>query len=323
MNAKNSDENFDIPDLTFWNAQEYSPLLNHQSLKKNIKKDPWQYQLNPMLDGFLNNIKGLKQTLKFKVSGKILDSSAYVLKRKTNCIIDYSLETQDDIEEAQILESENIQDDLMAFEGETIDEGFDEYDEDMELFKAFNELEENDYLSQAELEAIQEEKIHYLLNLEAEELSNRLEKASKLVEPAPKPIYKKVGLNELADALNDVLKSRDNAKQLKTPKRKIEKEKIPLLPERLIENGEKKRAIFEERVKNFHEDLIQNYEKKKEPILFLNMVEEATKERLVETVLIILHLINQQKIELWTSVEDHDREGGKDDGRNIFISPKE
>ena len=66
-----------------------------------MKRNVWSYELKSLLKEFIDDVHELKQNLKFKVSGKILDSSTYVLKTKTNTIINSSMETHEELKEVQ------------------------------------------------------------------------------------------------------------------------------------------------------------------------------------------------------------------------------
>ena len=303
----NSNKNLEnrISQNDYLQSNSYSPLLKHQALTKSVKRNLWSYELKSMLRGFIDDIDDFKQNLKFKVSGKILDSSTYVLKTKTSTIINASLETQEDIKETQAIEL-NEEDNIILS---------DDYDEEGELFEAFAELESKNLLSEKEKELLKEEKIKRALKLNVsdlnEEIKNRIEKLNN----PPKLIYKKVELKDLADALNNVLKRKDTTSRAKKKRDHIlDKSKLPLLPENFIANAEKKRANFENRINEFYETLKKQY--KGEPIQFLKLVRQPTAKALVEALLCILHLINHKKIELWKQ-----EVLSEDNGQNLFLSP--
>ncbi len=270
-----------------------------------------------MLDGFMNDIGEYKQNLKFKISGKILDSSAWMLKRKSNTVINYSLEAQEDIKQAKIIEP--VEDILLEE-----DEGdFDDYDDEDELYDAFCELDAQNLLDNEQWAAFQEEKVSRVLDLELPELNKRLkDKKDAFINLRPKVIYRKLDINDLSHALNDVLSKKNIEKQAKThcP---IKLEDLPFLPENFIANAEEKRASFENRIEIFHNALVDRYNNK--PISFLSMVPQPTAKALVDTVLIILHLINLKKIEIWKSFIE-EGQGVKElevknNGQNIYLSP--
>ncbi len=309
FDSANSSKNLEnrISQDTYLQSNNYSTLLNHQALTKSVKRNLWGYELKSMLRGFIDDINDFKQNIKFKVSGKILDSSTYVLKTKTSTIINASLETQEDIMETQANEI-NEEDNLILSE---------DYDEEGELFEAFAELESKNLLSEKEKELLKEEKIKRVLKLDVsdlnEEIKNRIEKLNN----PPKLIYKKVELKDLADALNNVFKRKDITSRAKKNRDHIlDKSKLPLLPENFIANAEKKRANFENRINEFYETLKKQYKDKGEPIQFLKLVRQPTAKALVEALLCILHLINHKKIELWKQ-EDF----SENSGQNLFLSP--
>ncbi len=305
--------------LDIFHSHDYSPLLNRQDLSRDLKKDPWNFELNPMLEGFLKNVSGLKRTLRFKVSGKILNSSTYVLKAKANAILNNSLETQEDIKDAQIIKLNEDQ------ELDELEANFDEYDEDNELFEAFTELENEDYFDTSEKESFREAKIQHILNLDAVELNKRLNARVNLIQSPPRMLYKKIELKDLASALDVVLKAKNSRPKAIRPQKKeiIDKSRLPFLPENFIARAEKKRASFEQQIENFHADLKGQY--KDEPISFFKLVPRATSKDLVNTLLIILYLINHKKIEIWQPLteENSELEDNKleNNGQGIYLTP--
>jgi hypothetical protein len=299
--------------INYLQSNSYSPLLNYQALVKSVRRDVWSYELKSMLRGFINDIHELKQNLKFKVSGKILGSSTYILKTKTNTIINTSIETQDDIKEAQTTESK-----------ENDNSSFEYYDEEGELFDAFDELESENLLSEEQKALLKEEKIKRALNLDVSELNHKIKNKTNRLNNPPKLIYKKVELKDLANALNAVLKRKDTAGTIIKPKKNlVDSSKLPYLPEKFIANQEKKRANFENRIKIFYETLNNQYDG--EPIQFLSLVNQPTPRALVETLLYVLHLINHKKIELWkqyNEVNGNLKENiSENSGQNLFLSP--
>jgi hypothetical protein len=302
---------------SYWQNNSYSPLLNQQALLKGLKRNLWKYELKSMLNGFINDISEFKQELKFRVSGKILNSSTYVLKRKSNTVINNSLETQEDIRDTQIIETgtENLNVEDIPNE---------EYDDEQELFKVFAELEGNKLLNEDQLASFKEEKLKRILNLEISELNNLIKDKINLLQIYSKPIYKKIEFKDLSESLHKVLKAKATEITSRKPEsKKIDKSKLPFLPESLIANAEKKRLNFESRIKDFYENLKSLYSD--EPVLFLDLIHEPTAKALVNTLLIVLHLINQKKIELWKKCDQIDGHLNESDsentGQTIFISP--
>jgi len=294
-------------------SNNYSSLLNYQSLVKSVKRNVWSYELKSMLRHALDDIHELKQNLKFKVSGKILGSSTYVLKTKTNTIINTSIETQEDIKEAQGNDFKENNSNILEF-----------YDEEGELFDAFAELESNNLLSEEEKMLLKEEKIKRALTLDITELNQKIKNKTNQLNSPPELIYKKVELKDLADALNEVLKTKDATSKIIKPKKKIiDSSKLTFLPEKLITDYEQKRANFEKRINIFYKTLKIQY--KGEPIQFLKLVSQPTPRALVETLLCVLHLINHKKIELW---KQYNKKYGslrenisENSGQNLFLSP--
>jgi len=247
----------------------------------------------------------------------------YILKTKSNRVINSSLETQEEIEEAQKVKIEEENDDLNE-DHITSEDIYEDYDDEAELFEAFSELEAKDKLTKEQIAAFKEEKVKRILNLELSELTKQINNKISSLQIYSKPIYKKIDLKDVAEVLNGVLTSRSKAikKQSSKPK-KIDKSKLPFLPENLIVNAEKKRMHFENRVQAFYNELKDLYVE--EPLSFLDLIEEATVKALVDTLLIVLHLINQKKIQLWKKDDENNKsikeEISENNGQGVFISP--
>jgi len=305
----------------------YSLLINHQEMQKILKRDLWSYQIKSMLDNFIENIDEYRNALKFKVSGKILDNSTYILKKKTNRIINNSIETQESIREAHLTETE----DKLLDEGENngvsenIENNFEDYDDDEELYTAFEELCDENFLDEEQQKAFQKEKLNRILSMDAKELNKKLKNKINLMNTPSKIIYKRIEIKDLTNALIEVLKTKDTLKKEKklNEKEKVVKKKPSFLPKRFLLNAEKKRVDFEKRINDFYNKLNDLYNN--EPISFLKMVSCPTPEALVNALLCVLHLINHKKIAIWKSYIEDNKEikerSSINSGQNIFISP--
>ena len=326
----------------YWKSNSYSKLLNKQELKKAARRDLWQLQVKQMLGGFMKNMHELNQALKFKMSGKVLNSSTYLLKSKTHSIINSSEETQEEIDEAQQpeeppfmqLEGQGLcpADAQMMYGEEMIGEDCnlpldEEICNEEEIFEAFEELKQDNLLNEEQIEAFQKAKVEHLLNLDSHKLTEKIEKWKKLIEPPLNFIYKKVQFQDLVNALNEVL-NKPKKKKKKKKKKQIDKSKIPFLPDNFISKAEEKRQNFESRIDEFYDHLEMRFTN--EPLGFLQLVKETNQEinakAIVNTLLIVLHLINHKRIELWKSyIKENDQlkeRTSENDGSNIYLSPK-
>jgi len=288
-------------------STNYNSLLNHQALMKSVKRNVWRYELKSLLNNFITDVHELKQNLKFKVSGKILDSSTYVLKTKTNTIINTSIATHEDIKELQ-------ENDL---ESATCNTHSNCNNDDNEIKNGRGLRENKNTISR-------EERVNQALNLNISDLNNRIKGRINRLDVPPKLIYKKVGLKDLADALNEVLNKKDIIKQIRNPqKKRVDKSKLPFLPENLIASAEKKRANFENRITDFFKNLKKRYSGN--PIPFLKLINQPTPQAIVEALLCLLHLINHKKIELWKICNENDSNmkevPSENSGQTLFLTP--
>ena len=291
--------------LNSFQSANYDSLLNQRALIKSVKRNVWSYELKSMLKEFITDVHELKQNLKFKISGKILDSSTYVLKTKTNTIINTSIATREDINELQAEKT--------ACNTHSNDDN-----------DSINDLKNKKCLEESENNISREERVNQALNLNVSDLNKRIKGRINRLDVPPKLIYKKVGLNDLADALNEVLNKKDTIKQIRDPRKKqIDKSKLPFLPNNLIASAEKKRANFENRISEFVKILKNRYSGN--PIPFLKLIKQPTPQAIVEALLCVLHLINHKKIELWKVCNEDNNSMNEDlaenSGQNLFLSP--
>ncbi len=321
-----------------WNNCTYSPLLNQDQLVKAAKRNLWKYELNTLLDNF--DINDLNQDLKFRVSGKILNASTYLLKAKSTSVIDRSMEAQEDIKEAQLkkenlseLNPATVSDESLSepselkLEGEVPETVCSEYDEDQELYEAFQELENGNLLTAEQKDNFEKEKVNRVLNLEISDLDKKLKDRLHLIQRPLKVVYKRLEMGDLAKDLSKFLKTSELASSIKALDEECgNSTQLPFLPENFIANAEKKREDFECRMKNFYEILKNQYHG--EPVPFLKLVAHPTIKALVEALLIVLHLVNSKSIDLWQVEKGNDSSNTgenavENSGTSIFLTPVE
>ena len=293
----------------------YDSFLNTQALFKSVKQNVWKYELRSILGNFLQDLKVLEQTIKFKLSGKILNSSAYVLKTKTSIIINNSLETKENIEKIQ--EINEIHDSITNYIKD-----LDDYEE---LFESIVEPEEYDLLNEEKKEELKQERLRRLLNLEPEKLNKKIEGLIVNLNVPPKLFYKRVEIKDLNNALTEILHGEhNNNKIINSRKKKIDKENLTFLPQKFINNTKNKNSDFKTKVKDFYEKLKNQY--KGEPIQFLKLIHQATVKELIDALLCTLYLINQKKIEIWKQFNNLNKNFNENYSENseqnlIFLSP--
>jgi len=289
----------------------YDFFFNNHALFKAVKQNVWKYELRSILGNFLQDLKELEQTIKFKLSGKILNSSAYALKTKTNIIINNSLETKENIKKIQ--EINEIHDSITNY--------IKDLDGDEELFESIVEPEEYDLLNEEEKERLNQERIKKILNLEPEKLNKILDGRIDNLNVPPKLFYKKIEIKDLTNALTELLNREDcTNKTINSRKKKIDKENLSFLPKKFINNTKNKNLDFKIKVKDFYENLKNQY--KGEPIQFLKLIPQATVKDLIDALLCVLYLINQKKIEIWKQSNNLNANFNENNEQNlIFLSP--
>lgn len=273
----------------------YDLLLNDMSMNKIIKRDIWRCEIDTMLSNYVKDVDEKKEPINFRRSGKILFSSSYLLKTKTKLIVSDSISTQEDIEEVENLEECEYYDDV--------------YDSD------YTEGSENKLENR--INKLQLKKLS--LKTLNEKISNR-----EITLKSPKNlIYKKIDLNDLALALNDVMKLKNKSKSIKKSVKETQKQ-IDFLPKSLIQNKLEKRESLSVRINNFYDKLVSNY--KDEPLSFIHLIGKPTRQNLINTLIYILHLSTKKKINIWQDLnyfksDNVEEEDNAHTVNCIYISP--
>lgn len=120
----------------------------------------------------------------------------------------------------------------------------------------------------------------------------------KIPEPTPKKrvTKRKVSLDELIEAVDDVItqeknKARRKAKENRTPVQNI-------IPKRMLEMAKADGEDFEERIKEVREK-IHSVMDNENLTRFTEIVEENTRAEIINTILPVLHLANKGDISIW------------------------
>jgi hypothetical protein len=285
---------------TPWN---YDLLLNDLSLKRIIQRDIWNCRIDSMLENYISDVNKDKKDINFRKSGKILYSSSYLLKNKTKLIINDSLSAQEDMEEIEQSIFKSAPEEDFEFDEDLYES--DEYTDTGELKKRINRINLN--------------------KLSLNELNQKITNREIALKSPKKLAYKKIGLNDLASALTDVMKLKERTKVV----RKIVQRDIndmDFLPKNLIKNQIEKRESLTVRIEKFYNKLTKVYEN--EPISFLDLIEKPSIQELIDTILYLLHLCTKKKIHIWQDVNqirtEKSDESENNNGyslNNIYISP--
>lgn len=281
-------ENIDLIN-DFSANQNYNLLLNELSLKKIIRRNIWNCHLDTMLTNYINDIKQEKEEINFRKSGKILFSSSYLLKAKTKCIINDSLDTQDSIEEIEEINENNFEDEI-----------FDDYDEKTEVNK----------------------------HLDLRTINQKINNNEICLKSPKNMVYKAINLNDLALALTEVMKIKDKEKISRKPKDKF-KEQINFLPKSLIENKKEKRENLNIRIQKFYNKLLKAYDDEPISFLnLLNKPDRQNLVDLLIYILYLCNRKKIKIWQRVTQENNNDVQEPKcenyenlDNSRNIYISP--
>jgi len=281
-------ENIDLIN-DFSANQNYNLLLNELSLKKIIRRNIWNCHLDTMLTNYINDIKQEKEEINFRKSGKILFSSSYLLKAKTKCIINDSLDTQDSIEEIEEINENNFEDEIL-----------------------------DDYIEKTEVNR----------HLDLRTINQKINNNEICLKSPKKMVYKAINLNDLALALTKVMKIKDKEKISRKPKDNF-KEQINFLPKSLIENIKEKRENLNIRIQKFYNKLLKTYDNEPISFLdLLNKPNRQDLVDLLIYILYLCNRKKIKIWQRVTQENNNDVQEPKcenyenlDNSRNIYISP--
>lgn len=281
-------ENIDLIN-DFSANQNYNLLLNELSLKKIIRRNIWNCHLDTMLTNYINDIKQEKEEINFRKSGKILFSSSYLLKAKTKCIINDSLDTQDSIEEIEEINENNFEDEIL-----------------------------DDYIEKTEVNR----------HLDLRTINQKINNNEICLKSPKNMVYKAINLNDLALALTKVMKIKDKEKISRKPKDNF-KEQINFLPKSLIENIKEKRENLNIRIQKFYNKLLKTYDNEPISFLdLLNKPNRQDLVDLLIYILYLCNRKKIKIWQRVTQENNNDVQEPKcenyenlDNSRNIYISP--
>nr|MDO8113269.1 hypothetical protein [Candidatus Sigynarchaeota archaeon] len=106
----------------FWRDSEFSPLINHEDLRKVTKDDPWQYEVASRLKNFLLRMESRK-IVNFHVSGIVLHSASVLCRAKSQTMVDKGTEIQDALANRSGQDGHSDADSSDQAESETDDAG--------------------------------------------------------------------------------------------------------------------------------------------------------------------------------------------------------
>lgn len=270
-------------DNEFWRDREFSPLVNHDDLKKVTKDDPWQYEVSSRLRSFLMRMESRK-IVNFRVSGIVLHSASVLCRAKSQTMVDKGAEMQESIAKQSDVTNEPGDDctvvDAESTVGCTIDELAFTSDGDINPVAIGAGNIDIDKV----LDSIASGRGSMNRFLSREKLA-RFNMPKRVVA---KPIT----MADLSLALNDALAGKFRRRATRSDVKQI------TLPNAL-KNAYGEDLKIETLIPEIAEKVRDGFASGGEPISFVMLFEDLSTIYIVKTFMAILHMINRKMVEAW------------------------
>ncbi|MEX2681921.1 MAG: hypothetical protein Q6373_009980 [Candidatus Sigynarchaeota archaeon] len=279
-------------DAEFWRDKDFSPLVNHEDLKKVAKDDPWQYEVASRLRSFLMRMESRK-IVNFRVSGIVLHSASVLCRAKSQTMVDTGAEMQD-----SLLEMKNNSNEP-AGDQNALDAGMEPCTIDELAFTPDGDIK---------LEAIAAGNVDIdkvLDNIASGHgsLNHFLSRKALSRFNMPKRVVAKpLTMAELSLALNDALAGKFRRKATKAEVKQI------TLPD-AFKNSYANELKIETLVPEIDAKVRENFSNDEAPTSFVTLFDDLSTIYIVKTFIAILHMINRKMIEVWQ----------KDDGEILIV----
>ncbi|MHA1715648.1 MAG: hypothetical protein ACTSXP_08380 [Promethearchaeota archaeon] len=290
-----------------WKNPEFEPLLNRNEMQKIARNDPWRYEIASKLRDIIFRME-LQKSINFRLSGIILHSASWLLKEKSESIIDTGNKIQDNLSESEdaIVNGDKSQDNNNS----------------MDCLDIFNEREKGNLLSRGGCPGDinpsgPRVRIPNDFDSIIEVLAKGKDPASKaLIHNRLQHFYvprritaKPLTLSDLSTAFNDVVRRKY--------KRKLNKKEIKkvTLPDS-IKNQYGDELKIEHIISRLTERIADSFKSTRKPISFSDLLPAGKKVEKIGVVIIIksflaiLQMLNKKIIKAWQ----------EDDGQ-IYIAP--
>lgn len=281
--ATESEIKQDAGDVEFWRDRDFSPLVNHEDLRKVTKDDPWQYEIASRLKNFLLRMES-RNIVNFRVSGIVLHSASVLCRAKSDTMVTKGAEIQDALVSDNESESasEIVDDDVGTC---TIDEiAFDGNGD----IKAETLVSSNVDIDKV-LDVIASGKGSLTRFLSHEKLE-RFNMPKRIVA-------KPVTIADLSTALNDAL-----AGKFRRKVRENSSVKDVFLPDAITKSYGEELKI-ESLIPEIAAKVQETFEQSNEPVSFVMLFDDLSIIYIVKTFMAILHAINRKIVEAWQKTD--------------------
>ena len=279
-------------DIEFWRDRDFSPLVNHEDLKKVARDDPWQYEVSSRLRSFLMRMESRK-IVNFRVSGIVLHSASVLCRAKSQTMVDKGAEMQE-----SLAESADGSDDSLDGHG-AIGEGMEPCTIDELAFTPDGDINP-DAIAAGNVDI---DKVLDAIASGRGSMCRFLSREKLARFTAPKRVVAKpLTMVDLSLALNDALAGKFRRKATRADVKQV------TLPDALkCSYGEGLK--IDTLIPEIDAKVREGFSERGDPTSFVTLFEDLSTIYIVKTFMAILHMINRKMVEVWQ----------KDDGEILIV----
>jgi chromatin segregation and condensation protein Rec8/ScpA/Scc1 (kleisin family) len=269
-------------DIEFWRDRDFSPLVNHDDLKRVAKDDPWQYEVASRLRSFLMRMESRK-VVNFRVSGIVLHSASVLCRAKSQTMVEKGAEMQESLAETgDVLDGSTDEDGALdaTMEPCTIDELAFTPDGDINTgaIAAGN---------------VDIDKVIDSIASGHGSMSRFLSREKLARFNTPKRVVARpLTMADLSLALNDALAGKFRRKATKADIKQV------TLPDAL-KNSYGEGLKIETLIPDIDAKVREGFADSGSPTSFVTLFEDLSTIYIVKTFMAVLHMINRKMVEVW------------------------
>nr|MDO8088672.1 hypothetical protein [Candidatus Sigynarchaeum springense] len=266
----------------FWHDRDFSPLVNHEDLKKVAKDDPWQYEVADRLRSFLMRMESRK-IVNFRVSGIVLHSASVLCRAKSQTMVDTGAEMQESLAEMEDSTNEPV------IDQDSLDPGMAPCSIDELAFTPDGDIKP-ETIAACNIDI---DKVLDNIASGRGSMSHFLsrEKLARFSMPR-RVVAKPLTMAELSLALNDALAGKFRRKVTRAEVKQV------TLPD-AFKNSYGMELKIETLVPEIDAKVRETFSISNTPTSFVTLFEDLSIIYIVKTFMAILHMINRKMIEVW------------------------
>ncbi|MHA1777808.1 MAG: hypothetical protein DRO88_12060 [Promethearchaeia archaeon] len=309
-------------------AADLGILIDSDEFSKLLKQNPWQIDVKSTLEKIQKRLYSNSE-IQLRIGGRVLYSTSRLINVKSTSILHDSQNTQDFLEEIEVLEDE-FQNNDEDFED---DDSFANRKISMQSILGKSQKRQafdnnTEIVDDAQLSQYLQERNAMLAQMTSiNRFFNQDRDGNRYLSSPLRKVYRKVNFSELGSALIKTFKT-----QIRTPSKTLKFSPLTKSPDNvlhanLLKKAEEKRVYVEEQISDLYQKIKECY-KPNCPVSFLSLIISPEPEGIVQTVLYLLQLINRKKIEIWQEITEIEKNKSEsfteidDSGLNIFVTPR-